>query len=1448
MIRAKYFVCRLRWLVVLAACAAMAPAAEPPHPILNIGGSSNPTLASNIVNNYTETQYVDNFVPRQSPRNNSYGFVPAVVAGDTGWAWSSSTPNQITSTPSGTVFPTTPAYPVYYQNVLVTSGNTVSMPYYLRAGSSSAKSMVFELINHNKRNKLRSDLNVLAPTYMASGSTHATRNQAYARRIAVALLDWAHYMPDYVMTAKNSASYINAGPDYVLSSDLQRASDHNGLAHEWADDELLAFDAIYDSPALAQLSTELGYDVRQYITDNLYCNEGDFIAHRVPINVAIASNLSGPYTVLALVARVLNRPDYIDYMDRYLDATVTRKIQRDGTLSEGMGYSIGYINENLGAARNTRNYFLTRAADTPQLQAISTRANTYVSSLEYGRSQWERASLPNGQLPSFGDTPFNTYFGARNTGTSVLLPAYGSVSMGAGATSGTAIQVNQCFAGDNNHMRSDTCAYVLWAFGNEVLGNVRYHNGTPGRQFTEQILAYNAVTIDRSDMTSPSASTYGNGDLTLYEPGKNGLAVTELDGQRAYSNKASRYQRIMMLNTVDIDRPYLVDVFRVTGGTTHDYVWHGSIRYDQTAQCSFALTPMPGEYPMLEGSEVWVEPTSSGSSFPYYGFFRDMSTNPCPGNFQIAYLDAGRTSPRDTKLWMTADPAQYTVYLGRTPVPARASGEPDNWWVNGLWRPSTIIRKRAASGPLNDLFVSVIEPLKKGAGAIQSVERLPMTASAVESVGLRVTFTDGRTDTYLVNLHSPQVAGASGGSSTISTADGSYSLTGRIGLQITGSADPRVWTVNASDFQYPGGSLAPSVVNYSGSIIGETRVLDGAACDALVTETPLPLGTELGGKHLSMTFGTLSGSGRNGISQMFEIDRVIQSGSEYQICLKHDHCLEITNALTVNGSGSDIWGTADQFHYAYQAQSGDMTLTARVLSQANTNSWAKSGLMIRQSTAANSAYVGLYVTPGNGVSVQYRAATGAGAIDFGRSTGLAAPRWLRLARAGDVFTAYESADGANWLQVGSGGIAVPMASSVLAGLAVCSHNNSALNATSFDNVSLPLSLTGTDIGAVGLAGSVEYSTITVEQVAPLRTFTGENTFEIALSDSQAAAAPATPTGLTAIAGNRQISLSWDAAADAESYRVKRALVSGGPYETIGNPAAANFTDMNVVNGTRYYYVISAVNDAGESLNSPQVSAAPSVSLPTGLVARYTFESGTAADSSGSANHGVLNGGVSPVTDTHRGKVLSFDGANGSYIRVTNSPSLNAVADQITVAMWLYTNTTAVRQLIEKGGTSGSAWYTAPWGIRLETDRRLHLHWGNVATLYSSAIAANTWTHVALVYNSTLGSNQAKFYINGVLNSQADWTTLPSTNTNDLFIGTDFYNNTSRWAFIGRMDDVRIYSSALTAGQIADLMLSKPGDLTLDGNVDMADLAELSRGWQTLYDIDTLFEVACHWLE
>jgi hypothetical protein len=69
-------------------------------------------------------------------------------------------------------------------------------------------------------------------------------------------------------------------------------------------------------------------------------------------------------------------------------------------------------------------------------------------------------------------------------------------------------------------------------------------------------------------------------------------------------------------------------------------------------------------------------------------------------------------------------------------------------------------------------------------------------------------------------------------------------------------------------------------------------------------------------------------------------------------------------------------------------------------------------------------------------------------------------------------------------------------------------------------------------------------------------------------------------------------LYWNASKGATSYHVKRSTTSGGPYTRIAAPTATNYTDTGLTNGKTYFYVVSALDWAGESANSAQASAAP----------------------------------------------------------------------------------------------------------------------------------------------------------------------------------------------------------------------------------------------------------------
>jgi len=120
----------------------------------------------------------------------------------------------------------------------------------------------------------------------------------------------------------------------------------------------------------------------------------------------------------------------------------------------------------------------------------------------------------------------------------------------------------------------------------------------------------------------------------------------------------------------------------------------------------------------------------------------------------------------------------------------------------------------------------------------------------------------------------------------------------------------------------------------------------------------------------------------------------------------------------------------------------------------------------------------------------------------------------------------------------------------------------------------------------------------------------EDDFTIIKGASGPPPAPSAPTGLTATPGDGRVALTWTASSGAASYNVKRSAASGGPYTTIATGVSTtSYTDTTVANGTTYYYVISAVNAAGESPDSSEVSATPQPLsppvAPTALTAKAT---------------------------------------------------------------------------------------------------------------------------------------------------------------------------------------------------------------------------------------------------
>lgn len=331
--------------------------------------------------------------------------------------------------------------------------------------------------------------------------------------------------------------------------------------------------------------------------------------------------------------------------------------------------------------------------------------------------------------------------------------------------------------------------------------------------------------------------------------------------------------------------------------------------------------------------------------------------------------------------------------------------------------------------------------------------------------------------------------------------------------------------------------------------------------------------------------------------------------------------------FTVKGSGVDIWDASDSFHYVYQPLNGDGQITARVASQQNTDPWALAGVMFRESLAANSREAIAAITPSNGAAFTWRSATG-GMSSYTNGNAASAPYWVRLSRAGNVFTASKSSNGATWTQIAQATIA--MSTSAYIGLAVTSHNNSVLANDTFDNVSVTgtADTTAPVISAISASNinqnganiswttnevsdsQVEYgNTTSYGTSSPLNTsldtahtqvvsgLDAGTTYHYRVKSRDAAGnlatsgdmtfvtpsaadttAPSAPTGLAAgTVTSSSVSLSWAASTDnvgVTGYQVFRDGVQTGTSTT------TSYTDTSAAPNTTYNYLVRAYDAAG----------------------------------------------------------------------------------------------------------------------------------------------------------------------------------------------------------------------------------------------------------------------------
>ena len=184
---------------------------------------------------------------------------------------------------------------------------------------------------------------------------------------------------------------------------------------------------------------------------------------------------------------------------------------------------------------------------------------------------------------------------------------------------------------------------------------------------------------------------------------------------------------------------------------------------------------------------------------------------------------------------------------------------------------------------------------------------------------------------------------------------------------------------------------------------------------------------------------------------------------------------------TMSAAGTDIWGTADEFRYAYKQLSGDGSITATVESVLwvpGSDDWTKAGVMIRDTLDAGSknAFVALTTGSGDGATFQWRPIAGGDSSSNRTLVGISPPSAIRLVRQGNTFTGYVFLNG-QWQQEGQSAT-VAMADPVYIGLALTSHSSGVTTEAEFSDVLTtgavtPLTWTHEAIGAAMAANDPE---------------------------------------------------------------------------------------------------------------------------------------------------------------------------------------------------------------------------------------------------------------------------------------------------------------------------------------------------------------------------------------
>ncbi|TMV47546.1 hypothetical protein FE783_21345 [Paenibacillus mesophilus] len=656
---------------------------------------------------------------------------------------------------------------------------------------------------------------------------------------------------------------------------------------------LNAYVEVKKTDAFKQLSAALGEDVERKIVHDMFIPSAEYTL----THVNRYSNMSlEPWTGLVAVGKAIGEPDYIHRIAESLESFTARMFLSDGFWQEvTQSYHLQTVN---GLQKVTS---LLRGWSDPD-GYISPRTGLHFDNLDMekqfpiiGRAMdiSRRLVYPDGKvLPVMDTWAYDSVSQPKTDEGPLLLPSTGIGRLTGGKGPGQTM-LYMGFQPKYGHVHWDPLNLNLYANRQELLPDLGYSHNTKYRWFTLSTMGHNTVVVDSKNMVSNERSKNG-GNVEAFVQGAGAFQAMRASYESAYpgTEEYSREPWYVPFPDGTGERGYVLDLFRVSGGSRHEYTLQGDANRDAVFRTDMQLTDY-GPYLLPPGTNV-VEPANNSDSgraeghYPGYIHVRNVKRAQLEGDRYTLSLMTEQDGQKRTNMSITGllEPGSNELYLGRSPslrsVRVIGRTKDNNDEADKYDMPKLVLRRDGTN--LKSAFVTVMEPYVGERPRIESIERLKPEQAPEGAVAVKIAYGD-ITDILLSNPHHPDQP----------LVAGDVTMRGQMGLIRLVNGQVREMTLSGGTLLKKGARELTGPGTVAGSITDTWRRAKGDAYDALVTDIPVP--PEAIGQYVIVTHPDRSTSG-------FRIGNIVQEQGKTAIVLaEHDPGFE----LRADGSSEQMF-------------------------------------------------------------------------------------------------------------------------------------------------------------------------------------------------------------------------------------------------------------------------------------------------------------------------------------------------------------------------------------------------------------------------------------------------------------------------------------------------------------------------------------------------------------